>query len=504
MTALRLAGGAATMPFLPRMVQRPVVWMVAAAVAAVLLVFAHHGYPTPNTDAPSFLVGAVNFARGQGLVNPYYPHSAFGDLSGRDRLVYYPPAFPLAVSVLMPAPTSRGAFLAVAALRVLSIALAVVLLCRVAAAASTSPSRDQTALVALSLCGLATNWLPTQGRPEALATLLVILAALAALRLHGWALVAVFGILLGLTAATQPMGAFELGLVMCLWLAAREPPEVASPRVAVTAAIAVLVFTVFLALSPHGLRETLSGILRSYPHTPWASLPGSDWWKPWLTVRRSTFYLPLFATAAGGAVWLVVRRPAHARSPYLLAAAAAGLLASFYHASFTHHALRNYNALLLSPIAFALLVAVAARRPAARAVQAGALACVAASAVGFFGHLAFFPWYLRHGHTLEEGRARWTQAPVPRDVSVSMTGNLWALSEEYDRLRMTPISGLDPRQLQPVLLLGQRREYEGEPPQLAGFRLVLDWFNRELARPGPHRYFVPEDYSFAVYVKQAP
>jgi hypothetical protein len=493
------------MPFLLSMIRRPVVWLVATAVAAVLLLFAHHAYPTPNTDAPSFLVGAVNFARGQGLVNPYYPHRAFGDLSGRDRLVYYPPAFPLTVGLLMPEPTSRGAFLAVAVLRALSIALAAVLLCRVASMAATTPSRGLTALVALSLCGLATNWLPTLGRPEALATLLVILAALAALWLRGWTLVAVFGVLLGLTAATQPMGAVELGLVMCLWLAAREPPEDAAPRVAVTAAIAVLVFTVFLAVSPHGLRETLSGILRSYPHTPWSSLPGSDWWKPWLTARRSTFYLPLFAAAAGGAVWLVVRRPAHARSPYLLAAAAAGLLASLYHGSFTHHALRNYNALLLSPIAFALLVAVAARRPAARAIRAGALVCVAASTVGFFGHLAFLPWFLRHGHTLEEGRARWTQAPIRPEARVSVSGNLWALSEQYDRLQMTPSTAVgDPRRLQPVLLLGQRREYEGEPPQLAGFRLVLDWFNRELARPGLHRYFVAEDYSFAVYVKQSP
>src|SRR5262245_31970462 len=158
------------------MIRRTTVWAVALAVAALLLAFAYHGYPAPSTDAPSFLASAINHALGRGLVNPFYPQIAFGDPTGLHRHVYYPPAFPLVVSALMPSPTPRGAFLAVALLRGASVLLAALLLLRLARRAGRAPGPDLTLIASLSLCGLATHWLPTVGRPEALATLLVLAA----------------------------------------------------------------------------------------------------------------------------------------------------------------------------------------------------------------------------------------------------------------------------------------------------------------------------------------
>lgn len=496
------------MPFLPRMTDRAVVWTVAAALAAVLAAFAWQGYPAPNTDAPSFLVSALNLARGRGLVNPYYAQIAFADPTGAHRHVYSPPAFPLAVRVLLPSATARGAFLAVGLLRAASVMLAALLLRRVGARAAAATGRDVTALVAVSLCALATNWLPTLGRPEALATLLVILAALAALHLKGWRLVAALGALLGLTAAAQPLGGFELGLLMCLWIAASQPPALAGRQFAVTALVGLAVFAAFLAATPYGLTETVLGMARAYPHTPWASPPGEGWWKPWLTFPRSTFYGPFFILAAACGAHLMARNARRPRSLPLMATAAVGLAAAVYHGSLTHHSLRNYNALLLSPVAAAVVVAWVAglaRERRWRWAHPVGLACVAAAALGFVAHVAFFPWYLRHAHGLEEARARWQMAPVPRDAHASMVGNLWALSEEYDRLEITPPTDVStPARLEPILLLGQRPEHGGQPPRVAGFDLVLDWFNRELARPGLHRYVVREDYSFAVYVKRVP
>jgi hypothetical protein len=145
------------------MIRRETVWAVALAVAALLTAFAFHGYPAPSTDAPSFLVSAINYSLGRGLVNPFYPQIAYGDPTGLHRHVYYPPAFPLAVSALMPSPTPRAAFLAVAVLRVVSVLLAALLLCRVAER-GRAQARGLTLLVSLSLGGLATNWLPTVGR----------------------------------------------------------------------------------------------------------------------------------------------------------------------------------------------------------------------------------------------------------------------------------------------------------------------------------------------------
>jgi hypothetical protein len=486
------------------MSEKAVVWTVAVALATMLLAFAWHGYPAPNTDAPSFLVSAINSALGRGLVNPYYAQIAFADPTGAQRHVYYPPAFPLVVRALLPAPTARGAFLAVAMLRAASLLLSALLLLRVAGG-RRPPGRAMTALVALALCALATNWLPTIGRPEALATLFVILAALAALRLRGWALAVVFGVLLGLTAGAQPLGGFELGLLMCLWLAAGQPPAQAAPQFAAVVLAGLVVFAAVLACSPHGLAETVLGMVRAYPHTPWASPPGEGWWKPWLTFPRSTFYGPFFLLAAGCGAHLLARRDGP-RAPLLMGTAALGLVVAVYHGSLTHHSLRNYNALLLSPVAAAVIVAWAARQAGgarARWAWAACLAVTGAAAAGFFGHLASFPWYLRHAQGLDQARARWAAAPIRAGAHVSMVGNLWALDERYDRLHITPATDVSmPAHVHEVLLLGQRPG-RAEPPPVTGFDLVLDAFNRELARPGWHRAFVREDYSFAVYVKKA-
>ena len=148
-------------------------WAVALAVAALLTAFAFHGYPTPGTDAPSFLVSAINHALGRGLVNPFYPQIAFGDPSGA--------APPRLLSARLPAGGERAHAVAHAARRLpgrrpAARGLGAAGRAACCAAWRTLPAARTgaglTLLVSLSLCGLATSWLPTLGRPEALATLL--------------------------------------------------------------------------------------------------------------------------------------------------------------------------------------------------------------------------------------------------------------------------------------------------------------------------------------------
>lgn len=491
------------------MIRRGVVWAVALAVGAVLLAFAYHAYPTPNSDAPSFLVSAINFSLGRGLVNPFYPQIAFGDPTGANRHVYYPPLFPLVLSALMPAPTPRAAFVAVALLRVASLALAAVLLCRIAGSnADDRGPRDLTWPAVFALCGMATNWLPTLGRPEALGTLLVLLAALAVWRLRGWWLTAALGALLGATAATQPMGGVELGLVVLLYFAFTRRPASAVGHAAVVALLGGAVFLGLLAAGPHGARETLAGMARSYPHTPWSAPPGAEWWKPWLLLRRSTFYGPLLLASLFCGAHLLRLHRERLRAPALFAAGVLALGACFYLGSLTHKSLRHYNALMLSPLFFGLALAwlahVQTTSPGRRVARAAVVACLAATTLGFLGHVVWFPWFLRHGRGLEHARAEWRRTPLPPGARVGMLGNLWALTEDYDRLRVTPVTDLaDPRHRPQVLLLGQRHEHGGRAPVLPGFTIASDRFNPALDG-GAHRYFVAEDYSFAVYLSGAP
>lgn len=490
---------------------RALVWTAAAGVALALVLFGRHAYPTPGTDAPSFLATAVDLRLGRGLVNPFYPQMAFADPTGAHRHVYYPPLFPLAVASLMRGATAADAFLAVALLRAASVLLSALLLLRVAQRAEGALSAPAAALVALALCGLATNWLPTLGRPEALATLLVIVAALGAMRLRDAALVVFLGIVTGLVGATQPFGAVEMVAVMGLAWSIREPARVALGRTAAAGAVALAVFAAVLAVSPHGLSETLLGMARAYPHTPWTAPPGEEWWKPWLTARRSTFYGPLLVIAALAGAHLLARgRGPRARLAF--ASFVLALAACLYVGSLTHHARRNYNALLLSPLLFAVVVHwfAASRSWTARWTRLGRAACVAGvllTAAGFLGHLAAFPWFVAHGRGLEEARALWRSVPFPGGARVVLMGNLWALSEDYDRMELLSPSALGDamrRRPVPVLALGQRPEHRGAPPPLSGFVLLRDFFNPRWRPPPVLGYFLEEDYSFAVYVPSAP
>jgi hypothetical protein len=491
---------------------RVLVWTAAAGIALALVLFALHAYPTPGTDAPSFLCTAIDYRLGRGLVNPFYPQMAFADPTGAHRHVFYPPLFPLAVAALMRRAAPADAFLATALLRAASVLLSALLLLRVARTKEGGLSASTAALVALALCGLATNWLPTLGRPEALATLLVIVAALGAMRLRGAALVVFLGIVTGLAGATQPFGAVEMVAAIGLGWSIREPARVALGRTAAVGAIALAIFAVVLALSPHGLSETLLGMARAYPHTPWAAPPGEEWWKPWLTARRSTFYGPLLVVAVLCGAHLLARAGG-ARARLAFAAFALALAVCLYHGSLTHHSRRNYNALLLSPMLFALVVRWFAASRAwidmrwTRPARAACLACVLLTAAGFLGHLAAFPWFVARGRGLEEARAEWRSVPLPAGAPIVLMGNLWPLSEDYGRLELLSATALGEamrRRPVPVLALGQRPEHRGVPPPLAGFVLLRDAFNRRWHPPPVLGYFLEEDYSFAVYVPSPP
>jgi len=474
--------------------KRALVATAAALLAATLLLFARGAYPTPGSDAPSFLASAINHRLGRGLVNPLYPQIRWADPTGAARHVYYPPLFPLAVSALLPTPTPAAAFVAVALMQCASLALCALLGWRVIAA-DGDPGWAAVLLLVASLAGLCTSLLPTQGRPEALALPLLLLGALAAVHLRGAALIAALGVLLGLMAATHPIGAVEAGLAAALVFAFRRPARAALPALALIALLAAAVCAGVLALSPHGLRESLAGMARAYPHTPWTAPPGRDWWRPWVVLRRATFYGPLFLLALAAGAALVRRRAPAARA--LFACAAVLLAAAVYHGSLTHKSLRNYNAILLAPLAYALVLAWF--RHSGGAFRLLSAAIVAATAAGFAGHALCFPWYRAHAHTLARARAEWAALALPPEPRVLLRGNLWALAEDYGRIDLDPRVLEDPSRPRPLLVLGQRREHGGHAPEVPGFRLVHDGFNPALAEAGWRRLFVDEDYSFAVY-----
>jgi len=500
----------AAIPMPPRLLP----WLVASLLVLALFLFAWTGYPPPGSDAPGFLVSAINLARGHGFVNQLYPQAALADPSGGRRHIYNAPLFPLVLAGLMPFPTPQGAFLVVAALHGASLLLCVLFFSRLLGAYGAGWTWANAGLASAALCGLATHWMPTVGRPEALETLMVLLAALAPFHLSGVGLRLAWGTLAGAVAAMHPIGAVQLVAAIGMYLAVRQDTRRWLRDLLTVASLAVVVFAGLLAVTPHGLRASLEGMARAFPYTPWLVVPSVDGWKMWITARRSTFYGPLLALCvACGARLLARRGPMGSRPGF--AASLALLLACFYLGSLTFRSLRNYNILSLGPLFFGVVVAwhcdsaLRAATPRRRAAQVLAFVLTLATGTGFLGRLAALPLFARDYCTLARAREAWRHVDLPRHARIAVMGNAWALGEDYER--MEPASYGDERRLAArglVLLRSQRGGERAPAPQLPGFRKAADHFDAAAAtrQPGVLRVleaFLEEDYAFVVYVPEA-
>lgn len=489
---------------------RAALWTLTCLLGLTLIGFASYGYPAPTTDAPLFLPTAISVELGRGLVVPLPVRVTDVDPTGQKRYLFHAPLFPLAVSLLMTSPTPRAAFLAVAVLRSLSLLMAAHFFLGLLSRAGIALDRTAGFLIAGSLVGLATGWLPTIGRPEALATVWVLAGAIAILRLSGWHLVVALGVALGLLGATHPFAAVEATLLIGLYCAAVFNHREALLRTGLVTVLGLAVFAVVMTATPHGLWQNLAGMVRAYGRGPRWSPPGTDWWRPWVTVRRSLLYGPLVLGALLAGAHLLARRCRDMGSRIVMCGFAALFAAALYHGSVAFHSRRNYNALVLSPILYGVALLWIWLSPdrtsrgwviwARRALALSMLA----TTVGFLGHVMAFPWFLRHAHTLGSARAEWRRLHLATGRSRAMVGHAWVLSEDYDAMRLANLDEIKATpEPKPVLVLGQPRGHRGDAPPVPGFVLFHDFFNPSLADPPPLlKYFVEEDYSFAVYLPQ--
>ena len=262
-------------------------------------------------------------------------------------------------------------------------------------------------------------------------------------------------------------------------------------------------------VSPHGLGETLAGMARSYPHTPVDGAAG-----PGLVeaLGDGAAEHVLRAAAAGERRLRAAPSCARAGRRALPPAVRGGGGAAGRRASTTARSRTSRCATttrwLLAPLFFGVIVAWVALSPPGRAAawaRAAATACVAATTAGFLGHARHLPLVPapRPG-ARRRARGLVARCRCARTTRCAMIGNLWALARGLrpagdhagDRARRR-------RDARPVLLLGQRPEHRG---RCAGpGRLRAACATRSTPRwPGDgwRRYFVREDYSFAVYVPE--
>lgn len=475
-------------------------FLLAGGIAASFLLFAHHVYPVPTSDSYSFLPPALLLEAGRGLRNPLSELARSLDPQGA-RYLQYPPLFQGALALLMGSATARAAWLALAAINVANVLLTALLLARVARRDGiAAPAR--TPLLWASLLGAATALLGAQaGRPEVLATTWALLSAHLHLLLPPERAWPAAGLLLGLMAATHPMGALLLGLLTVALYAVRLPLLPALARSAGTLGTGLALFAAVLAAGPFGLADSLAGMFHHATLVFGRRPSGGDLKTYWITNPGATFYaLPYLWLPAALAWRAALGRGVPVRSPRLLAAALLPVLAITWSAGVRTPEL-VYNLLLFAPLVFAGIVHLAS---GSRRLSGAAAVAHGASAIGYLRAVVLFGFFLYQGVPLDEARAglrrTWTEGEL-----VAVTPSLWVAAEEYDRMIVFPFGAGEAPPRGDVAMVQQNYSGRIEPPDLPGFALIEDRFvHRRCEIFGVPLARTTPGYGFALYRRLAP
>lgn len=241
---------------------KPVFVGSAISISILLIIYAVLVFPLPGTDSFVFMPPALSFAKNQGMTNHLYYVADFTDPTHNNRFNYYVPFFPMALGWLSRIkPDIRTIFLICSLFSVTGI----VLFTATIKGYLTDKLTPQLKLgLVLTFTFLSIYLLPTVGRPENFSGIFIFLIFLLYRHrskiqpaLYYPVIITLFSVLF----STQIIGLFFSFLFYALFevLNSRNVILKCLELVAVFAAV-VGGFCLILALSPHGLSETVNAI----------------------------------------------------------------------------------------------------------------------------------------------------------------------------------------------------------------------------------------------------
>jgi hypothetical protein len=505
------------MPKLARLL-RWIFLLCCVAVATFYLVAASCVFPAPNGDSASHLVPILNLKAGRGFGGVTWPATRDYDPTGQHRFLQYPPLFHLTVAELIRQPTAADIYLCLGAFEIISLGLFGALIFQPSVGGAGRSQPLWLALACLSVFA-ASTWiysLADSGRPEALATPLILLGTLCLLRVPAAWRALIAGIFIGLLGATQIAAACLTGMLFSIY-ASLQPFQDKSPfwhwlkQAALAACIAVLVSVFCLWLSPYSIADTIHGIALHL------SLLGQDH-KKFSVVHY--FLFPEINAVFYGLLLIVLpihflwwrRRQIH----WLAALNFAGfVIAAWYFAVL--HPNRSYNLLVFSPLFIALALHLVAgvsdenRAPVTRRmpglVYAVYFGVFALMSIGVARQLVIFEVFKTRGVSYGEARAHLRELlPASADHPILFDGGLWPLLDRFDQTYQrfsTSLSDLDPTPgpEKPVLIVHQWFGQFGVPPEIPGYQLVWNDF---IEQPAPRVFGIKVStetpgYAFAFY-----
>lgn len=484
------------------------IFFAAGMISVLLLVFAYYAYPVPAGDSLYFVVPAVQFKEKGELTSPLYPSEWMMDKiidpSGAKQFLFYPPLFPLVTSALSPEATPRGALIAIAFINIAVVWLSALLLYKVANKRGKH-SWQKTLIMLLVLVALASS-LAENGRPEVLARLWLVMGCLVPLYVPKKYAYIFYGILLGLMFATHPpAGIFSL-LALGIAFGATYTFKDVILQGSKILSIGFVTALGGIALGPFSIRETVEGTFR---HAVTVSHIVAGETQKWLTPSNFFHNYIVSPTAPWyGLVALLILisgiffyRKYRVRMVSPLISLVSAVALAYAMGKITYTIGHNFYLTLFAPLIFLVF---------AKLFLEGNIAwkgltvfvCVLVT-TGFIRTTLLFPFFLQQGATLEEARADFAELARPlegKDGLIGVTGGLWTLSEDYEKVYAYNTWPERPKEKTALVFFQQRYSGIRTPPAIEGCARTYDSFSRDLPRIfGVKLGNTMPGYGYAVY-----
>lgn len=481
--------------------KKSVLFFFAFIVSVILVLYAINVFPIPGTDSIVFIPPALLYAKGFGLANPLYYVATFTDLTHTNRFNYYVPFYPFLLGVLSQVkPAIKTIFIFCSFFSVLNIFLYSSFL---VAHMPKQVGGTLKAIILSSIIYVATYFLPTVGRPEVLAAMLVFLIYWLYQRRGSYRAIvynSAICLLFALMLATQIICFYFCFLFFITYELANGNNLAKTIGANIARGIIILlVFCIVLSLTPNGLFNTINGIRLHISYV----LGRSDrslslFVYYWLLAPLNFGFLVIFLIAALFYVKQLAVKVRQASSVQRLLIIAVQALIAFGIGKFILYASPTvYNATqFILPVSAYIVLNLAgmAKSPQRSVLNSLALATYVSGVIIFVRGLVLFIDYMNDGKTYDNAKTIVSQ--VARQYpGIYVTKGLWPLLDNPNDVKI-----YDKDEFKKGNIVIVQQAYHSFPGELAGkCTILLDWSTAEKRKLfGISITNRPQGYSFVV------
>jgi hypothetical protein len=440
-------------------------------IAVVLLTFGCYNYPVPDGDAQYYWPPMLSMAKGEGLLNRYAPDVWDNDKQNLCRLVYHGYLYPMLVGSLVWKPDYAAIGQTISVILACAVVIYSMFFYRLLKDSKVNGIWKGIFVVGATL-GCTTFLVGHVGRAETLGTPIVVLCvSLVLSSAESWHPF-IFGVGIGLLAATHPMGCILSALLVGLVTFARYENADAFKRLCLAGLTAGVVWSVTFAFYPYSLSDWIHGLLKNGRNVAqFAEGVNRDLWYRWFTEPSNSLYGLIYIV---GFILFVLALPRILKQ----GKNRAGMLTCTALICFAvwNYGIRypgqNYNLLLFSPLVFGFVIWSACRSLTGRFNIILTLFCVLAGSLGFIQRVLVFPHFLKGGMSFELARKQFAHLTSDSGGTVSVSSGLFSLTQDYSRVKKYYVLA-DPE----LLILQQVNRGVKSPPHMPGYQLITSYFS---------------------------